>query len=168
MLIYYNWSTNAENGVKSYSHTVLLISDNGSHKFCIGSQRHYLFEFFFFFNLTRGMKCYRCVTRAWLHHILKFPYQRKLKGVNNINSSWLPCLFSVKLDCMLLNLKTTLNLKTKIFITKLCIILKCLVTLQYYKRKKNCICTPICRIFTQTKVFKYLVLISKGKYHLSQ
>ena len=37
-----------------------------------------------------GMSCHRCVTRAWLHHILKFRYQRALWGVIN----GCPCIYS--------------------------------------------------------------------------
>ena len=35
------------------------------------------------------------------------------------------------------------------------------------EEKKKCKCTQIRRIFTETKAFKCLVLISKGKYHWS-
>ena len=42
------------------------------------------------FFWQRGVSCHRCVTRAWLHHILKFRYQRALWG--GINGC--PCIYS--------------------------------------------------------------------------
>ena len=53
---------------------------------------HISLSIFFFW---RGEKsCHRYVTRAWLHHILKFPYQRVLGGVNKLVHNVCPRVYS--------------------------------------------------------------------------
>ena len=83
----------------SFSWYYLIITEQWVTLICLRLRRHYLSIFayvsiYIYFFWRGGMSCHRCVTRTWLHHILKFPYQRVLGGENKLIHNVCPRVYS--------------------------------------------------------------------------